>query len=142
MLQNLLVDTVILEETFVLEIELLVPDQLNERVGDSPWMWFLHNQAFHYNSSEMFLNVLVVRFKEDQQHEIDEIISDQIRVADVVDYTVQNNVAQLQHAVSQQLNEQVVTFFADFVEFLSVDGHVGVVDIDHPGHGDHKGVDH
>jgi hypothetical protein len=48
----------------------------------------------------MLLNVLIVRLKENQQDEVDEIIGDQVGVADVVDDAVQDDVAQLQHAVS------------------------------------------
>jgi hypothetical protein len=53
----------------------------------------------------VFLNVLIVRFQENQQHKVDEVIGDQVGVTDIVNDAVENDVSQLQHAVSQKFNE-------------------------------------
>jgi len=87
------------------------------------------------------LDVFVVYFEEDEEHEVDEVIGDQVGVADVVDDAVEDDVPEFDHGVPEELDEELVALLADFVELLPVEHHAGEVDVDHPGHGDHEGVD-
>lgn len=90
----------------------------------------------------MFLDVFIVHFQKDQKHKIDEIIGDQIGISNVVDDAVEDDISQFEHAVSEQFDEKLITLLSDFIEFLSINDHIGEIDVDHPRHGDHESIDH
>lgn len=90
----------------------------------------------------MFLNIFIVGFQENEQHKVYEIVGNQVGIANIIDDTVENDVPQLEHTVSQQLHKQLIALFSNFIEFLSVNSHIGVVDVDHPRYCNHKCVDH
>lgn len=42
----------------------------------------------------------------------------------------------------KQFRKQLVAFLSDLIEFGSVNHHIGIIDIDHPWHGNYKGINH
>ena len=70
----------------------------------------------------MLLDILIIRFQKDQKHKVNEIVGYQVWIANIVDYTIEDDISQLQHAVSQQFDKKLITFFSDFIEPLAIDG--------------------
>jgi len=72
-----------LEELFRAE-EVLIPNQLDKRVHDSPRMRSLNDQSLDKNSDNLLLKVLIILTREDTEDQVDEVKSNWVWISDLV----------------------------------------------------------